>query len=223
MRSKPVLRSVLGVAAVLASIAGCGPAGPSGVPSSATPSSTMQQASTSAGAVTWARPADASAAAVAAGLKLEVKEHLANHVHAHLDVFVDGQPVEVPAGIGINIEDPEVKRFDDPGGVSYSGIQECGQPCISPLHTHDSTGILHTESPVSDLHTLGQFFDEWGVALTDSCVGEFCSPKPIAIYIDGQQYSGDPRAIELADLREIAVIVGTPPAVIPNTADFSMA
>lgn len=36
-------------------------------------------------------------------------------------------------------------------------------PCISPLHTHDTTGSLHTESATAVPNRLGQFFTEWGV------------------------------------------------------------
>src|SRR5436305_716622 len=57
-----------------------------------------------------------------AGLVPAVKEHLQTHRHAHLDVFVDGKPVMVPAGIGIDITDPGVKHFPDP---AYGGIDEC--------------------------------------------------------------------------------------------------
>jgi hypothetical protein len=173
----------------------------------------------------WPRPADTLAKTVATGLVPETVEHLQNHVHAHLDVFVDGVPVVVPAGIGINIDDPNVQSGPDGrGGTSYGGITGCAQPCISPLHTHDTTGILHTESATADLNNLGQFFDEWGVTLSTTCVGEYCTPaKAIAIYIDGAQYTGDPREIQLANHREIAVVIGTPPAVIPKTADFSQA
>ena len=86
--------------------------------------------------------------AVEAGLKPGPKEFLAHHVHAHLDVFVDGKPITVPAGIGIKIDDPHVRRFDEPdGSVAYGGIDLCNEPCISPLHTHDASGVLHTESP----------------------------------------------------------------------------
>ena len=35
-------------------------------------------------------------------------------MHAHLDVFVNGKPVTVPAGIGINIHDPGVQSGTDP-------------------------------------------------------------------------------------------------------------
>jgi hypothetical protein len=119
-------------------------------------------------------------------LEPEPKEFLTNHAHAHLDVFVDGKPIVVPAGIGINIDDPEVRRFDEPdGSVAYGGITLCTTPCISPLHTHDSTGIIHTESASPEPNTLGQFFTEWGVDLGDSCVGEFCSPEPIAFCVNG--------------------------------------
>ena len=50
---------------------------------------------------------------------------------------------------------------------------------------------------------------KWDVRLTPSCVGGFCKPKaPIAIYVDGDRYTGDPRAIGLENLREIAVVIG---------------
>jgi hypothetical protein len=163
------------------------------------------------------------ARAVQAGLKPGPKEFLATHVHAHLHVFVDGTPVTVPSGIGINITDPAVRRFDDPdGSVGYGGIQLCNEPCISPLHTHDVTGILHTESTEAEPNTLGEFFIEWGVPLDASCVSTFCSPATkIAIYVDGVLGSGDPRAIELTNQREIAIVIGTPPAEIPTSADFT--
>ena len=99
----------------------------------------------------------------------------------------------------------------------------CDQPCISPLHTHDETGILHTESVDPEPHTLGQFFVEWGVELSETCVAEHCDPTPIAVYVDGEPYDGDPRAIELTDEKVIVIAIGTPPEVIPSTYDFSNA
>jgi hypothetical protein len=162
---------------------------------------------------------------VQAGLKPQPKAFLANHVHAHLDVFVDGTRITVPAGIGIKIDDPAVHRGAGPDGTpSYGGIELCNEPCISPLHTHDDSGILHTESADARPNTLGEFFSEWGVTLDASCVATFCSPAtPMAIYVDGHRSSGDPRAIELTDHREIAIVIGTPPPQIPSTADFSNA
>jgi hypothetical protein len=173
----------------------------------------------------WPAPSDPMERTVLAGLKPQPKEFMTNHVHAHLDVFVDGKPVTVPSGIGIKIDDPAVRHADEPdGSVSYGGIDMCNEACISPLHTHDITGILHTESAAAESNTLGEFFIEWGVALDASCVATFCSPTTkIAIYVDGELTTGDPRAIELTDHREIAIVVGAPPQEIPKTADFSKA
>jgi hypothetical protein len=175
-------------------------------------------------AVLWPAPPGPLERTVAAGLQPERKEFLIHHAHAHLDVFVDGKPIVVPAGIGINIDDPEVQRFEDPdGAVAYGGITRCRKPCISPLHTHDATGIIHTESKSPKPNTLGQFFTEWGVRLHESCLGERCGPDGIAFYVNGKPYRQDPRAIELTDRKEIAIAIGTPPAQIPKTADFSKA
>jgi hypothetical protein len=169
----------------------------------------------------WAAPDDPMERTAAAGLEPAVRELLLTHRHSHLDVFVDGEPVLVPAGIGIDITDPGVRTFSGP---AYGGIEECNQPCISPLHTHDVTGILHTESAADDFLTLGQFFTEWDVRLEDGCVGEFCDDDTeIAFYVDGEVHEGDPALIELEDRREIAIVVGTPPETIPDSADFSAA
>jgi hypothetical protein len=92
---------------------------------------------------------------------------LTYHVRSHLDVFPNGQEVTVPAGLGINIHDPDVHVFhNDDGADGYGGINPpCTQACISPLHTHDVSGIVHTESSTRQDNRLGQLFVEWGVKL----------------------------------------------------------
>ena len=117
-----------------------------------------------------------------------------------------------------------MQRFEDPdGAAAYGGITRCRKPCISPLHTHDATGIIHTESKSPEPNTLGQFLTEWGVRLGESCLGDRCSPDGIAFYVDGKAYQQDPRAIGLTDRKEVAIVIGTPPSQIPKTADFSEA
>ena len=148
-----------------------------------------------------------------AGLVPERAEFLQYHVHAHLDVFVNGDPVPVPAGIGINIHDPAVHQVKLVNGTfAYGGIDPpCKRPCISPLHTHEEDGILHTESKTVKPNRLGQFFTEWDVRLDRHCVGGYCAPKAaIAFYVNGERFSGDndPRDIELSDLTEIAIVIG---------------
>jgi hypothetical protein len=178
-----------------------------------------EQARPANGFPEWPAPDDPMERTAEAGLTPEVKEHLQTHRHSHLDVFVDGEAVPVPAGIGIDITDPGVKDFPDGG---YGGIEECTNPCISPLHIHSEDGIIHTEAAADTLLTLGQLFTEWGVKLDDECVGEFCTPDTdIAVYIGGDEYEGDPADIELDDQLVIAIVIGTPPDRIPARADFS--
>jgi hypothetical protein len=228
---EPVMQTALSkrlavfVAVLAIGATGCGTA-PTGSPLPASPSATGAIApSGQAAALDWPAPANPMDLAVKAGLNPQPKEFKTNHVHAHLDVFVDGKTVMVPTGIGIKIDDHAVQVDDLPDGTkNYGGIELCNEPCISPLHTHDATGIVHTESATPEPNTLGEFFTEWGVTLDASCVATYCSPStPIAIYIDGALSTGDPRAIELTDRREIAIVIGTPPAEIPKTADFSNA
>jgi len=173
------------------------------------------------GAAPWPAPKHPLPLVVAAGLKPERKETLIHHVHAHLDVFVNGKHEVVPAAVGIDIRDPGVHVFRAPdGSKAYGGIQLCRKPCISPLHTHDNSGILHTESASPVPNRLGQFFTEWGVRLSRTCVGGYCKPGTIRLYVNGKRYSGDPRAIQLTDHKEIAIVIGTPPKTIPSKGKF---
>src|SRR5690348_2649465 len=96
------------------SLAGCGShkkdAGGTGSPSPADNKPT-------AAPVSWPAPSDATAQAKAAGLPMLGQEGQVLHIHSHLDVFVDGKPVTVPAEIGIDLARQQ----------------------ISPLHTHDTS------------------------------------------------------------------------------------
>jgi hypothetical protein len=211
----------MGVVVVLLSIVGAA-CSSSGKPST---SKSTDPGGKPAETVVWPAPADPMARARAAGLVPETHETLVHHVHAHLDVFVDGRPVKVPAGIGIDIHDPAVHVFDIGGAKGYGGISTpCKTACISPLHTHDVTGIIHTESPTQVDNTLGELFTEWGVKLDANCVDRYCRPDTkIAVYVDGKPSTGNPRTIELTDREEIAIVIGSPPAEIPATGDFSEA
>ena len=222
-----VLRAAVIAAVLVLGVAGCGsaPAGSPAPPSLSSSANVPASPSSGTAGLVWPAPSDPMERTVQAGLKPQPKEFLTNHVHAHLDVFVDGTPVTVPAGIGIRIDDPAVRRDVMPDGSHrYGGIALCNEPCISPLHTHDVSGIIHTESASPEPNTLGEFFTEWGVVLDASCVATFCGPTTrIAIYVDGELTTGDPRAIQLTNQREIAIVIGTPPPRIPKTADFSNA
>jgi hypothetical protein len=170
------------------------------------------------GELIWPAPANPLDLTMSAGLQPETKETLTFHVHVHLDVFIDGNPVLVPAGIGINVTDPAVKHGEWNGGPTYGGIAGCSQPCISPLHTHYVSGVIHTESATSTPHELGQFFTEWGVTLSGSCVGRYCTPAiPFVLFVNGSRYSGSAADIPLTDRKEIAIVIGAPPDQIPSS------
>jgi hypothetical protein len=179
------MRRFLTAAALLAFLTACG--------SSPTPAPTSVGPITVSPAAVWPAPRDASAAARSAGLDMLGEEGQVLHIHVHLDVFVNGTPVSVPPEIGIDVA---AQR-------------------ISPLHTHDDTGVIHVESPVVRDFTLGQFFAEWQQPLTANPAG------PTSVYLDGKPYSGYPAALVLRAHQEIAVVYGTAPARIP--LDYSFA
>jgi hypothetical protein len=129
-------------------------------------------------------------------------EGTAIHIHQHLDLYVNGRKVTVPAGIGI-----------DPA-VGYA-----------PLHTHDDSGIIHVESPTVRTYTLGQFFAVWGVQLTPTCIGGDCAGgnRRLRVYVNGAADRGDPTALTLESHQEIAVAFGTAaqlPSPIPSSYPF---
>ena len=172
------------------------------------------------GAVPWPAPRDPLVRMARAGFHPQLQESFVHHVHSHLDVFVNGKRVRVPAGIGIDVTEPNVRRVDLGGSIAYGLIGSCQRPCISPLHTHDDSGVIHTEFRTRVLNTLGQFFAEWGVRLDRKCVGGYCRPASITFYVNGKRFAGDPATIGLSDHKEIAIVIGTPPARIPTSYNF---
>jgi len=173
---------------------------------------------------TWPAPSDPMTLATRAGFAPTDREFVITHTHVHLDVYVDGAQVPIPAGIGIDTEDSGVRESPTPDGTGKDyQVGLCDKPCLSELHTHDPDGILHSESKVPNNKPakLGQFFTEWGVRMDGSCIGEFCSSNAtIAVYVNGKKVDGNPADIELKAHLEIAVIIGKPPVLIPDSWDF---
>lgn len=151
----------------------------------------------------WPLPANPAAAAEAAGLRVQPMEGTAKHFHAHLDVLVDGEPVTVPANLGIHPT----------------------RNAMSELHTHDAEGILHVEAPTADRrYTLGQVFAEWDVRLDADGIGglEVKGDKTLRAYVDGKPVKGNPADIELLEHRQIALVYGDKGAKVdvPASYDF---
>lgn len=94
------------------------------------------------------------------------------HIHAHLEIFVDGKQVQIPANIGID-------------AVSQT---------LSPLHTHpvdqgNPEGTIHMEADQEYEFTLGQFMDVWGVKFSKDQIGSLKAQgadKQLQVYDNGQ-------------------------------------
>ena len=136
----------------------------------------------------WA-PEQAHLARRLGALRLPAESDAAFHIHARLDIYVDGRRVPVPALIGI----------DPAGGL------------LAPLHTHDASGIVHVEADRPFPFTLGEFFDVWGVRFSDRRLGAYASPQ---VYVDGR-HSADPVRHVLRAHDRIVIGIG-PPGSFPT-------
>ena len=139
----------------------------------------------------------------ALGLPALAREGTALHTHEHLDLYLNGEHVAVPADIGIGSD----HRF------------------FSPIHTHDRTGIVHIESTQLRPFTLGQFFGVWGVRLSARCIGNYCAGggRRLRAFVDGHLVHGDPVGIPLRRHDEIVIAFGTRPELpkrIPSSYGF---
>lgn len=133
----------------------------------------------------WGTIRGATGAEPIDGIACEGMEGSAIHNHAHLSIFDDGKAVTVPTGIG-------------------SG----NNACYYWLHTHDTTGVIHVESPQVREFTLGNFYNIWGKEL-----------KADRVYVNGELFSGDPKTIKLEQHTQVTVETG-PTFVDPPTFTF---
>ena len=164
--------------------------------------SVASSSSPSAGAAQWAAPADVESGVTAAGLQMLTAEGTALHIHQHLSVTVDGSPVVVPAELGIDV----------------------ARQRISPIHTHDESGIIHVESPTVQTFTLGQVFDEWQQKLGPGQVGAYrdgSDGQTVTVFVDGKATAGDPRSIELTSHEDIDIVVAKKGTAVAAPPAFS--
>lgn len=100
------------------------------------------------------------------------------HMHTTLRITVNGEHVTVPALIGI---DPKLYKTHD---LDRYGIKT---PKTYPLHTHDTSGVIHIESTDVRTFTLGQFFDVWGKTFNENCILDKCNNglNKVRMYVDG--------------------------------------
>ncbi|HTM10774.1 MAG TPA: hypothetical protein VL754_20505 [Verrucomicrobiae bacterium] len=129
-----------------------------------------------------------------AGIQCERQEYGDFHIHAHLDIFVDGRPYAVPALIGI-LE---------------------SQRCLYWMHTHDDSGIIHIEAPRKRAFTVAQFLELWK-ATGFGAPERKEAPK---IFVDGKRVNKRLDQVELEDHMEIALVYGKESPSIPSSYSF---
>ena len=141
-----------------------------------------------------------AAAVTIDGVQCNNMEQLVFHIHAHLDIFINGQPHTIPSQIGIT-----------------------GR-CFYWLHTHDHSGIIHIESTAARDYTLGQFFDIWNkTSRNNQIFGDIANGKNTpTVHVNGNKVSAgvNYKDIKLNAHDEIAIVYGKPPNNIPSKYNF---
>ena len=125
------------------------------------------------------------------GIACQTNEQLAYHIHAHVSIYINGKLVSIPQGVGIATDGS----------------------CLYWLHTHDTTGVIHIESPTQKNYTLGNFFDEWSQRFSSlSYPSELDLTSGWQIWVNGKPYSGDFRNIQLTAHELITLAYNSPNA-----------
>ncbi|MGH9986796.1 MAG: hypothetical protein ACRD8W_22860 [Nitrososphaeraceae archaeon] len=135
------------------------------------------------------------------GIKCDTMEFTMFHIHAHLDIFVDGKPFKVPSQIGI---DPEGR-------------------CLYWLHTHDDSGIIHIESPVERQFTIGNFIDIWNRTFNNTQLFDTNPTIALSMFVNGVKVPTDTdlRNVNINAHDEIALVFGPIQAdKIPTRYEF---
>jgi hypothetical protein len=148
-------------------------------------------------------PEDPIAAIRQANLSALPDEVLTYHVHAHLDLVINGHPVTVPEDIGV-IRDANKK---------ITGI--------TAVHTDDTSGLIHVEAAKEEPFSIGQLFAEWGVKLDKTCLATYCTDESNQLlgFLNGELV-GDPASIPLTSHANIYIWFG-PKGTNPKAPVFA--
>jgi hypothetical protein len=117
----------------------------------------------------------------------------------HVELFVNGRVVLLPAGIGMappwQVDPPYVTA----GRCSY------------PLRTVEPTGVVEV-APEGRMATLGDLFAVWGQPLGAEGFGRWSAApgEHLGVFVDGSPFAGDPRSVPLRPHAQIVLEVGTP-------------
>lgn len=104
------------------------------------------------------------------------------HIHPHLTIIIDGKEWVIPADIGITPD------------------------CQRAIHTHDTSGTIHIESPVVRDFVLGDFFAVWGETFSQNQILDHKADATHAVTmtVDGQ-LSAEYGNLVLKDNQQIVI------------------
>lgn len=145
------------------------------------------------------------------GLVCNSTEQLTYHHHAHMMIFVNGQPRPIPLGVGMVA--PALVQQTSTGDFATGS-----QTCLYWLHVHAQDGILHIESPTPKTYVLAQFFGIWQLPISATQVGP--DKGAVTATVDGTPWTGDPGQIPLNEHTQIVLNVGGP-IVTPPPINWS--
>jgi hypothetical protein len=143
---------------------------------------------------------------------LECHQHMSElyHIHAHLSIFdPTGTQIMVPWGVGIV----------QPYTFNRQNNQIIGGTCFYNLHVHDRSGVIHDEAKTNLNLTLGDFFDVWGMPLSNTNVAGYTGTVWVKIITPQQSFpwssTVDPRTLVLTDKEQITLSVGQKISPVP--------
>jgi hypothetical protein len=222
MRARTLITLAAAVGALLLALAGCGSSSSSSssATSSATtsaPTSTATASSTTSGpqvgfeAVPLEQGPDLASASTTQpstvdGIQCKPSEQLVYHIHSHLAVFDNGRLYALPGGIGIPGSQDQQSQY---------GPVAAGGQCYFWLHTHTADGVIHVESPLRAIFTLGDFFDVWRQPLTQDRIAGLRGR--VTAFVNGKPWHKSVRAIPLLSHADIQLEIGEPIPPIVTT------
>ena len=114
-------------------------------------------------------------------------------MHAHLAIYINGKAVPVSEAIGITSR------------------------CIYWLHTHDTSGVIHIESPTQKTYTLGNFLDLWQQQFSQlHYPAQLDQSTGWQVYVNGKLNTGSFRSIPL-NTHVLITLAYQSPGIKPDT------
>ncbi len=116
------------------------------------------------------------------------EDYSKTHTHATLIIEQDGKKITIPKNLGIT------------------------STCMHPLHTHDTTGLIHMEYSLPITFYLGDFFDVMGIVMNDHQMGALKTMDGYKIEVikNKKLVKGHYRQIPLHDLDLIRISITSP-------------